>query len=242
MKKQMNKSNENTFVTISSTVLKTNLTPGAKIVLGYIISLSNKTGSCTMRTRTLAANLNIKLRTMQKYLRQIIDHNHVKVGYYKGNRVYTPKFDFFRPENKDAKCIITSDVISNTALTPVYKIAHGLIVARSLNNKYTDAYNWASMKDIAKYMNVSVSTVYRYINKLIASRLLKRHNEARLMFIPLDKYSKERRKEAREIQKQLKKELPDEPRDHIHQPIYASKIKIDPEINAALDKVFNMMK
>jgi hypothetical protein len=239
----MSKNDKNkTYVTLSQMILETHLSAGAKITYAHLLSLSKNLGYAYSSTKKIAASLKFQVRTTQKYLKEIIDHVPKLTNYkYKGQkRIYTPIGKYFNDYMRnDMKVIITDDIINNATLTPVYKIAHGYLVARGLNLPHTEGYNWDSMVEVASYMGVSVSTAYRYINKLLDTKTLKRDKAHYLMFITLDNYSKEQRRQAKEIESALKQDA--ETRDSQARQHKIYKMPIDEDVSKALDRAFENM-
>ncbi|BCR35566.1 helix-turn-helix domain-containing protein [Mariniplasma anaerobium] len=222
-KLNINKNDKGFYIVLSSSILDLDLNPGEKLTLGAIVGLSKNTGKSTATTRTLADMIGVSIRTMQNYIAKLIEKEYMLYSWVGHNRHFIPLESF--KKNKDAKAIITSDILKNKILTPTYKLAQGLIIARGINNDL-GGYRWDSMEDMAQYMGVSLSTVYRYINQLLKAQTIIRDTKDRLLFISNDFYSKEQRKQLKASITKVKQ---------------SSHIFIEPHVDDALDEIYQSM-
>lgn len=176
------------YVAMSEYVLDLDIMKGSQVVLAYIIGLSNRQNKSGKghyvyaKTTTIANQLNMTLRSVQGYIKELVDLKLLSVRYSGKKRTFKPSnFD------ADAKAIITDDIMKKD-WSIAYKIAHGYLVVKGLKTP-THAYEWQSMDELAEYMGVSRATAYRYIAFFDAHKVLERLG--RYNFKCLDRYSRE---------------------------------------------------
>lgn len=187
MKNNDNKDNR-FYVVMSEWVLNQDIMKGSQVVLAYLIGLANsnkkanKKAHAIISTKKIAAQLNMTIRSVQHYLKELTDNEILSKVSYGRNSAYTPN-----NLDTDAKAIITDEVLkSNYSIA--YKIAHGLLVVKGLKTD-SHSFAWPDMQALAEYMGVSVSSAYRYIHFLEAQSLISR--VSRCNFKCIDRYSKE---------------------------------------------------
>jgi DNA-binding Lrp family transcriptional regulator len=216
--------NKDFYIVLSKSILDLDLNPGEKIALGMIVSLSKSTGKSTATMQTMANMIGVSKRTMQNYVKTLVDQGYLIFEWVGNNRHFKPLESL--KKDTDAKAIITSDILKNKALTLTYKITQGLLIARGINTD-EGGYRFDSMEDLADYIGLSLSSAYRHIYELLRARTIKRHEDHRYMFISNDSYSKKRHKEFKENFKQL----------DLSQEIY-----LDPHVDTVLDEIYQSMR
>lgn len=222
-KVHMAKKDKGFYVVISKSILDLDLNAGQKITLATIVSLAKKSGKCTATTRTLADMVGVSKRTMQNYISFLISKELMLFTYVGQNRHYTPLKNLV--DDNDAKAIITSDILKSSVLTTTYKLAQGLLIAKGLNND-NGGYNWNSMRELAQYFGVSLSSAYRYINKLIDARTIERSDKGKYLFISKDLYTRKQNVKTKESKDLLNR----------------TNIPIDPHVTQVLDELYKSMR
>ena len=220
-KKQHNK---DFYIVLSASILESDLNPGEKIALGMIVSLARSTGKSTATMQTMANMIGVSKRTMQNYVKTLVEKEYLIFEWVGNNRHFKP-LESLKKDN-DAKAIITSDILKNKALTLTYKITQGLLIARGINTD-EGGYRFDSMEDLANYIGLSLSSAYRHIYELLRARTIKRHEDHRYMFISNDSYSKKKHKA-------FKEKL-----EHID---LSKDIHIDPHVEDVLDEIYQSMR
>ncbi len=220
-KKQHNK---DFYIVLSASILESDLNPGEKIALGMIVSLARSTGKSTATMQTMANMIGVSKRTMQNYVKTLVEKEYLIFEWVGNNRHFKPLESL--KKDTDAKAIITSDILKNKALTLTYKITQGLLIARGINTD-EGGYRFDSMEDLADYIGLSLSSAYRHIYELLKARTIKRHEDHRYMFISNDSYSKKRHKAFIENMKQLD---------------LSKEIHLDPHVDNVLDEIFQSMR
>lgn len=176
------------YVAMSEYVLDLDIMKGSKVVLSYLIGLSNaqnkggKGHHVYAKTTTIANQLNMTLRSVQLYIKELVDLKHLSVKWNGKKRTFKPNnFD------TDAKSIITDDILKKDWSIAV-KIANGYLVVKGLKTE-SHAYEWQNMQELADHMGVSRSSAYRYIAFFNAEKVLERLGKYN--FKCLDRYSQE---------------------------------------------------
>lgn len=205
------------YLTVPSYLLDKKIN-NKRIYAGYLLTymaiydnafLGHNSGVAKIRPTTIATMLGITRRTAEYHIQWLISNKLILVIKRGKKRLLVPKY--IDVENKqiidgnkyinaqlntmnisyqvfDQKAIITTQVLKS-GLGAVYKLAHGFIVARSIGAS-DGAWKYLDMQELADYLEVSISTAYRYINVLLTkSGLLKRSSDNRFQFIPTDDYS-----------------------------------------------------
>lgn len=221
---QVKLENKDFYIVLSKSILELELNPGEKIALGMIVSLSKSTGKSTATMQTMANMIGVSKRTMQNYVKTLVDQGYLIFEWVGNNRHFKPLESL--KKDTDAKAIITSDILKNKALTLTYKITQGLLIARGINTD-EGGYRFDSMEDLADYIGLSLSSAYRHIYELLRARTIKRHEEHRYMFISNDSYSKKRHEAFIENMKQLD---------------LSKEIHLDPHVDTVLDEIYQSMR
>lgn len=216
--------NKDFYIVLSKSILDLVLNPGEKLALGMIVSLSKSTGKSTATMQTMANMIGVSKRTMQNYVKTLVDKGYLIFEWVGNNRHFKPLESF--KKDTDAKAIITSDILKNKALTLTYKITQGLLIARGINTD-EGGYRFDSMEDLADYIGLSLSSAYRHIYELLRARTIKRHEDHRYMFISNDSYSKKRHKALKENMKELD---------------LSKEIYLDPHVDHVLDEIYQSMR
>jgi len=205
-------------------LVRADLSSGAKITMSAIISLAAKDGVCYARTKVLAKMLNTSVRTIQHHISLLVFLDLVSIEYKGRMRTVRPLIG-----NDNPVCIIPDQVIG-LDISASYKLAYGVIAAKGVNNKL-DGYHWESIQEFANYLDVSVSSAYRYVARLLAIDIIK-SGDTRLHLIAMDRWSIQHRKELQS--------KPDHKSKVLEKQIIAPP-NIDPEDERQLDKIFNRM-
>ena len=216
--------NKDFYIVLSKSILDLELNPGEKIALGMIVSLSKSTGKSTATIQTMANMIGVSKRTMQNYVKTLVNQGYLIFEWVGNNRHFKPLESL--KKDTDAKAIITSDILKNKALTLTYKITQGLLIARGINTD-EGGYRFDSMEDLADYIGLSLSSAYRHIYELLRARTIKRHEDHRYMFISNDSYSKKRHKAFKENMKELD---------------LSKEIYLDPHDENILDEIYQSMR
>jgi DNA-binding Lrp family transcriptional regulator len=216
--------NKDFYIVLSKSILDLELNPGEKIALGMIVSLSKSTGKSTATMQTMANMIGVSKRTMQNYVKTLVDKGYLIFEWVGNNRHFKPLESL--KKDTDAKAIITSDILKNKALTLTYKITQGLLIARGINTD-EGGYRFDSMEDLAKYIGLSLSSAYRHIYELLRARTIRRHEDHRYMFISNDSYSKKRHKAFIENLKKLD---------------LSKEVYLDPHVDNVLDEIYQSMR
>lgn len=216
--------NKDFYIVLSASILDSDLNPGEKISLGMIVSLAGSTGKSTATMQTMANMIGVSKRTMQNYVKTLVEKEYLIFEWVGNNRHFKPLESL--KKDTDAKAIITSDILKNKALTLTYKITQDLLIARGINTD-EGGYRFDSMEDLADYIGLSLSSAYRHIYELLKARTIKRHEDHRYMFISNDSYSKIRHKAFIENMKQLD---------------LSKEIHLDPHVDNVLDEIFQSMR
>jgi DNA-binding MarR family transcriptional regulator len=216
--------NKDFYIVLSKSILDLDLNPGEKIALGMIVSLARSTGKSTATMQTMANMIGVSKRTMQNYVKTLVEKAYLIFEWVGNNRHFKPLESL--KKDTDAKAIITSDILKNKTLTLTYKITQGLLIARGINTD-EGGYRFDSMEDLADYIGLSLSSAYRHIYELLRARTIKRHENHRYMFVSNDSYSKKKHKELKENHKSIEK---------------SKELVIDPYVDSVLDEVFQSMR
>lgn len=243
MKKNKNNKKVNTsvdfefnspYITIPSEIADdSTLSPTDKMVLAVILSLQGLQGNsyAYAGTKYIAKVLKMSVRTIQHSISELILKNLIDVKKRGKKRLFKTANEY---DVEDAKVIIPSDVLANETISNTYKITYGYLVAAGLNNLMF--YDFESILKLADYLKISVSSVYRHLNRLDDAELVERVETANLGFYTLDNYSiswrKQRTKELNEAKAlAIKKQR----REFNDQQI------LTPEVESVLKRIWNKL-
>ncbi len=219
--------NKSQFIHVSmSKDLLTNsyLSSGSKITMAAIISLANNDGICYARSKVLAKMLNVSVRTIQHHIALLVTAGLVNIEYKGRMRTIRPLIS-----NDNPVCVIPDQVIG-LSISASYKLAYGVIAAKGINNKL-DGYHWQSMQEFASYLDVSISSAYRYVARLLSIEIVT-SGDTRLHLIAMDKWSIKHRKDL--------KEKPDHKSKVLEKQV-GTPPPIDPHVDSKLDAIYKRM-
>lgn len=221
--------NSRIFVAVPEIIYNnTDLNATDKIVLALIHGFKSKTGWNSIKTSTIANYLNLETSTINTTIRKLVFLDLIEQRYYRARRRV---FKSLLPKTTDAKSLITSDIFTDDQLSTTYKLTIGVIIASSLGeNNDLGGFNFNDIETLAEELNLSVSSVYRHLNKLYEVRLIDERNFGDYLIRPKDTYSVHHHDNQKRKMNynRMKKELDDEADEYI-----------TPEVNAALERIYN---
>lgn len=199
-----------------------NINATDKIVLSIISSFNNEYNFVS--TKYIAKTLNLSVRTIQQSITNLLSNNHLDMKYRGKIRTFKSLVNL---ENATDKALIPSDILGRSDLSSTYKLTYGVIAYLGLNiNK---GYDFKTAEELAKELNISVSSVYRHIASLLNKKDISRLTSGNFMFSANDKYSKHIIKQKiREVNR--RQEIED-----------TSSIELTPNAERALDKIYNRL-
>lgn len=203
------------YVVVSQSIYRRNdIKAGAKIVFSYLNGLSianknqNKKAHVVIKSKTIAKQLNMNIRTVQQYIKELIDSKDLKLTIYGKSRALEPINLYY-----DSFSIITDETLKNDNLKPTHKLTHGIFVSKGLKTE-THAFNFTDIETIATYMACSQATAYRHIKLLKSQSLISHYNNDKYFIQALDRYSREQhlifdkqKYEASKVKEKIIKEL-----------------------------------
>lgn len=155
----------------------TTISSGAKILYGMIYYLYTlPSGFCNAGTGYLAMQMGRTKRSVQLYIKELLENKYIKVRIEKGTRYITPLI--LEDPEKNGRDIVSfipgeilrhkkivklsdggSKVIYDNAYSSEFKLRYGYISYKTANkNGY---YEVQSIAALANELNVSTSTIYR---------------------------------------------------------------------------------
>lgn len=219
------------YITIPGVIADdSTLSPTDKMVLAVILSLQGNSYAYA-GTKYIAKVLKMSVRTIQHSISELILKNLIDVKKRGKKRLFKTVNVY---DVEDAKVIIPSDVLANETISNTYKITYGYLVAAGLNDLMF--YDFEAILKLADYLKISVSSVYRHLNRLDDAELVERVETANLGFYTLDNYSiswrKQRTKELNEAKAlAIKKQR----REFNDQQI------LTPEVESALKRIWDKL-
>lgn len=158
---------------------KTDLSAGAKVFYGMLVFLARDVKEPWMDPKPVYAtnyyfhfsmgrNSKYAARSIQLYIKELLDSEEIEVEFKDGHRYITPKI--IPIDNTQVAAYIAPEILRDSKTSLTYKLTFGFLSWKSGNK---NEYYATSVKGIADSINKSKATAYRHLKELTKLKHIK---------------------------------------------------------------------
>lgn len=155
-----------------------NLSDGAKVFYGVIISMSQKHECAFAGTYTFSKIIGRSTRSIQYYISELEERGLINLRFVGTKRELWPQV---WPYDNSDQFIIPAEIVKSTTTSAAVKLSYGVIQYKSANKNGYFGFN--NVQEIAKLIDKSLSTAYRHLKEFLrlgVAKLNKTDNQSKI--------------------------------------------------------------